>query len=118
MRFGADGGVRKAKVVVRVALQVGDDAPDTAVQVAAAPSVVVPFLNCTVPVGLAPVPVPVTVAVRVTVPPEAIFMEELVTAVVVATPPELDPVKEKFRTVFPPNAIGLGSAWPNELTIM
>ncbi len=84
MRFGPVGGVRNAKVVVRVALQVGEVAPDTAAQVAAAPSAVEPFMNCTVPVGLAPVPIPVTVAVKVMLPPEAILVEELVTVVVVA----------------------------------
>ena len=86
MRFGPDGGVRNAKVVVRVALQVGEDAPDTAIQVALAPSRAVPFMNCTVPIGLAPVPAPVTVAVNVTLPPEAILVDELVTIVVVCSP--------------------------------
>ena len=70
-------------MVVKVALQVGTDAPDTAVHVCAAPRAIEPFINCTVPVGLAPVPVPVTVAVRVTLPPEVIFVDELVTVVVV-----------------------------------
>ena len=28
------------------------------------------------------------------------------------------PVKVKFKTLLPPKAIGLGSAWPNELTMM
>jgi hypothetical protein len=43
-------------------------------------------MNCTVPVGLAPVPVRVTVAVKVTLPPDLMLVAELVTVVVVATP--------------------------------
>lgn len=120
MRVGAEGGgVKNAKVVVKVALQVGADTPVTAVHVAGAPRAAIPFMNCTVPVGLAPVPDPVTVAVSVTLPPDAMLAEELVTVVVVATvppPPEL--VKEKFKTLFPPNATGFGSRAPNELTMM
>lgn len=100
-------------------MQVGEDAPETAVHVWAVPSAVLPFMNCTVPVGLAPVPVPTTVAVSVTLPPPAgRFVDELVTVVVVATPPELEAENEKFRTLLPPKAIGLGSAGPNELTMM
>ena len=90
IRFGPDGGARKAKVVISVALHVGDVAPDTAVQVCAVPSAVVPFMNCTVPVGVAPVPVPTTVAVRVTLPPDEILMDELVTVVVVVCPTASD----------------------------
>jgi hypothetical protein len=86
MRFGGDGGARNASVVIKVALQVGIAAPATAVHVAAAPSAVVPFMNCTVPVGLAPAPVPETVAVSVTLPPELMLVAELVTVVVVASP--------------------------------
>lgn len=69
-RFGPAGGARKAKGVISVALQLGDVAPETAEQVAV-PSAVDPFMNCTVPVGLAPEPVPATVAVKVTLPPPA-----------------------------------------------
>jgi hypothetical protein len=76
-------------------------------------------MNCTVPVGLAPVPVPTTVAVSVTLPPDGMFIDEDVTVVVVATvPPPLVPLKLKFRTLFPPKAKGLGSGGPKELTMM
>jgi len=77
-------------------------------------------MNCTVPVGLAPVPVPTTVAVSVTLPPPAgRFVDELVTVVVVATvPPPRVPVKVKFKTLLPPKARGFGSACPKELTKM
>lgn len=85
MRFGPAGGARNASVV-KVAVHVGDAAPDTLVHVAAAPSAALPFMNCTVPVGLAPVPDPETVAVSVMLPPDAILVDELVTAVVVASP--------------------------------
>jgi hypothetical protein len=117
MRFGPVGGAKKAKVVVKVAVHFGVE-PDTAVQVCAVPSTVLPFMNCTVPVGLAPVPVPVTVAVKVMLPPDAMLVEELVNAVVVDTPPPLVPEKEKFKTLLPPKATGLGSRAPNELTMM
>ena len=85
-RFGPVGGARKAKVVVSVVLQVGDVAPETAEQVCAVPSAVEPFMNCTVPVGLAPAPVPTTVAVSVTLPPDLMLVAELVTVVVVVCP--------------------------------
>src|SRR2546426_12314008 len=75
MRFGPDGGVRNAKVVDRVALQEGEDAPDTAIQVALAPSMAVPFMNCSDPIGLAPGPAPVTAAGNVSRHPEAIFVD-------------------------------------------
>ena len=119
-RCGPDGGARNAKVVISVAVHVGEVAPDTAVQVCAVPSAVVPFsINCTVPVGLAPVPVPTTVAVSVTLPPDEILIDELVTVVVVATPPPpLVPLKLKFRTLFPPKARGLTCGAPKELTMM
>ena len=118
-RFGPVGGARKAKVVVSVALQVGDVAPETAEQVCGVPNAALPFINCTVPVGLAPVPVPTTVAVNVTLPPDLMLVDELVAVVVVATvPPPSVPVKEKFKTLFPPKAMGFGFAGPNELTIM
>ena len=86
VRFGPAGGAKKDSVVVRVAAHCGV-VPETAVHVCAAPSAVLPFINCTVPVGLAPVPVPVTVAVSVTLPPPAgRVIVELVTTVVVAIP--------------------------------
>jgi hypothetical protein len=43
------------------------------VQVAAAPRLLEPFLNCTVPVGPAPLLVVFTVAVSMTVPPDAML---------------------------------------------
>lgn len=88
MRSRPAGGAKKDKVVVSVALHAGGDAPDTAVHVWAVPRAVLPFMNCTVPVGLAlaPVPVAATVAVKVTLLPEETLAEELVTVVVVATP--------------------------------
>lgn len=69
---------------MKVAVHVGTDAPETAAQLTADPRLVVPFLNCTVPAGLAPVPVEVTVAVKLTLPPEAIEVGEAISAVVVA----------------------------------
>ena len=46
-----------------------------------------PFMNCTVPAGLAPVPVPTTVAVSITLPPPAgRLVGEAVTVVVVVCP--------------------------------
>ena len=55
-RFGAKGGARNAKVVVRVAVQkaVAVLVPAVGAHVTAVESVAVPFLNCTVPVGPAP----------------------------------------------------------------
>lgn len=68
-------------------MQVGDAAPDTALHAAGVLRAVAPFMNCTVPVGLAPVPVPTTVAVRVTLPPPAgRLVGEAVTVVVVVCP--------------------------------
>ena len=86
IRFGPDGGARKAKVVISVALHVGEVAPDTAAQVCAIPSGVDPFMNCTVPVGLAAAPAPTTVAVSVTLPPDEMLVDELVTVVMVVCP--------------------------------
>ena len=85
--MGPAGGAKNAKVVVSVALHVGDVAPETAEQVCVVPSAVDPFMNCTVPEGLAPAPVPVTVAVKVTLPPPAgRVVGEAVTIVVVVCP--------------------------------
>jgi len=91
MRLGPEGGARNARVVVRVALHVGEVAPDTAVQVCGVPNGIAEapgsaFMNCTAPDGLAPVPVPTTVAVNVMLPPEEIVETELVTVVVVVCP--------------------------------
>lgn len=85
---GAAGGVRNDRVGLRVAVQkaVAPPAPAVGVQVAGARSVLVPFMNCTVPVGPAPLLVVVTLAVSVTVPPEVILDAELVRVVKVARP--------------------------------
>jgi len=94
MRFSPDGGAKNDKVVMSVALQVGDVAPETAEHVCAVPSAVLPFMNCTVPVGLAPVPVPTTVAVSVTLPPEEMVVAELVTVDVVVSPTARETAEE------------------------
>jgi hypothetical protein len=85
MRFGTDGGARNAKVAVRVAVQnaVAELAPAVGMHVTAVESALVPFLNCTVPVGPAPLLVVATVAVSITLPPEAILIAEALTVVVV-----------------------------------
>jgi hypothetical protein len=77
-------------VVIRVAVQVpGVEAvPAVGMQVAAVPRAVVPFMNCTVPVGPARLfVVPVTFAVKVTLPPDAIEVALGVTTVVVICVP-------------------------------
>lgn len=85
--MGGIGGARSESVAVSVALQVGEAAPDTPEHVCGVPSAVPPFINCTVPVGLAPVPVPTTVAVNVTLPPPAgRVVGEAVRLVVVVCP--------------------------------
>jgi len=56
-RSGTEGGgAKKAKVVVKVAVQnaVAVVVPAVGVHVAAVESALAPFLNCTVPVGPAP----------------------------------------------------------------
>lgn len=86
IRLGPTGG-RNDSVAVRFAVQVGDAAPDMAEQVCAVLKAVAPFMNCTVPVGLAPVPVPTTVAVKVTLPPPAgRLIGDAITVVVVVCP--------------------------------
>jgi len=87
---GPRGGVRRANVVVSVAVHVPGvvAVPGVGVQVAAVPSAVVPFMNCTVPVGPAALlVVPVTFAVKVTLPPDAIDVTLGVTTVVVGWVP-------------------------------
>ena len=67
---------------------------------------------------------PVGVSVIVEVPEASVPAAEGVVATVAAVPPTVnEPVPEfevklKLNTVFPPKAIGLGSAMPNELTMM
>src|SRR5438105_3916983 len=94
MRFGPDGGAKNDKVVMSVAMHVGGVAPETAEHVCAVPSAVLPFMNCTVPVGLAPVPAPATVAVSVTLPPEEMVVAELRTLVVVVWPTARETAEE------------------------
>ncbi len=49
----------------------------------------------------------------------AVVVTVAAVAVNVKLPPLLIvPVKVKFKTDLPPKASGLGSAWPNELTMM
>src|SRR5262245_48733200 len=74
IRSGPDRGGRSDKVVVRVAVQNAGDELVLAVgtQFVALPRLVDPFLNCTVPVGPAPLLVVMTVAVSVMLPPEVI----------------------------------------------
>jgi hypothetical protein len=56
LRCGTDGGARNDSVAVSVAVQkaVAVVVPAVGVHVTAAESVLLPFLNCTVPVGPAP----------------------------------------------------------------
>jgi hypothetical protein len=70
-------------VAVHDAFPVVETAPDVGTQVTALPTFPDPFLNCTVPVGPAPLLVVFTVAVNVTLPPDAILVGLAVTAVVV-----------------------------------
>jgi hypothetical protein len=88
--MGSLGGARNASVVISVAVQVPGvvGVPAVGVQVAAVPSAVVPFMNCTVPVGPARALVfPVTFAERVTLPPDATVVTLGVTTVVVTWDP-------------------------------
>lgn len=91
IRFaGCPGGVSSASVVISVAVHVpGVEAvPAVGMQVCAVPSAVVPFMNCTVPVGPAALlVVPVTFAVRVTLPPDATVVALGVTTVAVTCVP-------------------------------
>ena len=74
------------RVVVKVAVQDAAAVLDAAigVQFAALPSAVAPFLNCTVPVGPAPLLFVATVAVSVTLVPAVIEEGLDVTEVAVA----------------------------------
>ena len=84
---GWANGINCESAVVRVAVHRAfpdvEAVPDVGVQVAALPKLLDPFLNCTVPVGPAPLLVVFTVAARVTLPPETILVGLGVTAVVV-----------------------------------
>ena len=78
------GGASTDRFVVSVAVQVA--AVVLGMQVAGLPRAVVPFMNCTVPVGAVVAPaLPVTVAVSVTLPPAAIDVALEVIVVVVFT---------------------------------
>src|SRR5579859_7611299 len=85
--WGVAKGINWESVVVSMAVQNADPELErvagVGVQLAAAPRLLEPFLNCTVPVGPAPLLVVPTTAVRVTVPPEAMTVGLGVTVVVV-----------------------------------
>ncbi len=70
-------------VAVQNALPVLEAVPEVGVHVAGVPRLLAPFLNCTVPVGPAPLLVVEIVAVSVTLPPEVIVVTLEVTAAVV-----------------------------------
>ncbi len=85
---GCAKGTNSDNVVVSVAVHKAfpevEAVPDVGVQVTALPKVLDPFLNCTVPVGPAPLLVVEIVAVSVTLPPAVIVVTLDVTAAVVA----------------------------------
>src|ERR1700722_3297298 len=85
IRCGIDGGARKDSVVVSVAVQEAAAAcvPAVGVQVTAVESELDPFLNCTVPVGPAPLLLVATVAVSIMLAPDT-TLTGLVTCVAVA----------------------------------
>jgi hypothetical protein len=70
-------------VAVHEAFPVVEAVADVGAQVTALPKLLDPFVNCTVPVGPAPLLVVFTVAVSVTLPPDAILAGLGVTVVVV-----------------------------------
>jgi hypothetical protein len=83
--WGVANGTNCVSAVVNVAVQDAAEAPAAlGVQFAAAPRALDPFINCTVPVGPAPLLVVEIVAVSVTLPPDTTLDTLLVTAVVVA----------------------------------
>jgi len=69
---------------VQNAAPVLDAIPDVGEQAIALPRLLDPFLNCTVPVGPAPLLAEFTVAVSVTLPPDTTLVGLGVTTVVVA----------------------------------
>jgi|SRR6266849_4327629 len=71
-------------VAVQNAVPVLEAIPDLGVHVAAVPRLLDPFLNCTIPVGPAPLLLVEIVAVSVTLAPEVIVVTLEVTAAVVA----------------------------------
>ena len=70
--MGVSSGPRNERFVTKCAVQEAATVAVAAagVQTTAAPSAVAPFLNCTVPVGPAPLLAVAIVAVYVTLPPE------------------------------------------------
>ena len=78
-------GASNDSVVISVAVQnaVVEPEPAVGVHVTALPSATDPFMNCTVPVGPAPVLAVVTFAVSVILPPDGILVTLGVTVVVV-----------------------------------
>ncbi len=70
-------------VAVQDAFPVVEAIPDVGVQFTVLPRLLDPFLNCTVPVGPAPLLLVEIVAVSVTLPPEVIVVTLEVTAAVV-----------------------------------
>lgn len=85
---GFDNGTNSESAVVRVAVHnaVVVLVPAVGVHITALPKLLDPFLNCTVPVGPAPLLVVFTFAVSVTLPPDAMVVALEVTVVVVASP--------------------------------
>jgi hypothetical protein len=84
---GFSNGTNSESAVVSVAVHeafpVVEAVADVGAQVTALPKLLDPFVNCTVPVGPAPLLVVFTVAVSVTLPPDAILAGLGVTVVVV-----------------------------------
>jgi hypothetical protein len=84
---GFANGTNSESAVVSAAVQNAfpevEAVPDVGVQATALPKLLDPFLNCTVPVGPAPLLVVFTVAVSVTLPPETTLDTFDVTCVVV-----------------------------------
>lgn len=63
-------------------------------------------------------PVGVTVMVDAPLAPPAVAVTALPLMVKEPVPLPIVPVKEKFKILLPPKAMGLGSKAPNELTMM
>lgn len=84
---GCVNGINSDSVVLSVAVQkalpVLEAIPEVGVQLTAAPRLLAPFLNCTVPVGPAPLLLVLTVAVSVTLPPDTMLVGLAMTEVVV-----------------------------------
>ena len=74
--LGIAGGAKKDRVVVSVAVQDAEVVvvASVGVQVTGPESVLDPLLNCTVPVGPAPLLLVATFAVRVMLPPDTMLV--------------------------------------------